>query len=85
MEVTARYILFLNTFYTRTYAICLHPVPPSDVLYRTSFFCFSEEIVLAALGPLTNLALSIRLDPNFTSNLSDIYIMGGNTTGKRMA
>nr|XP_045612527.1 inosine-uridine preferring nucleoside hydrolase-like isoform X2 [Procambarus clarkii] len=42
---------------------------------------YPNEIVLAALGPLTNLALAIRLDPTLTSHLASIYIMGGNTTG----
>ncbi|XP_053652086.1 inosine-uridine preferring nucleoside hydrolase isoform X2 [Cherax quadricarinatus] len=42
---------------------------------------YPKEIMLAALGPLTNLALAIRLDPLFTSHLLGIYMMGGNTTG----
>lgn len=33
------------------------------------------------LGPLTNLALAMRLDPAFTSHLAGLYIMGGNTSG----
>ncbi|KAK3875195.1 hypothetical protein Pcinc_019922 [Petrolisthes cinctipes] len=43
---------------------------------------YPGEIVLVALGPLTNLALAQRLDPDFTSNLQAIYVMGGNTTGE---
>lgn len=42
----------------------------------------SNKVVLTALGPVTNLALAIRLDPSFLSRLADIYIMGGNTTGE---
>ncbi|KAK4292537.1 hypothetical protein Pmani_034711 [Petrolisthes manimaculis] len=43
---------------------------------------YPGEIVLIALGPLTNLALAQRLDPEFTSNLQALYVMGGNTTGE---
>ena len=40
------------------------------------------EITLVALGPLTNVAMAMRLDSQFASNLKDLYIMGGNTEGK---
>ncbi|XP_070561552.1 nucleoside hydrolase-like isoform X2 [Ptychodera flava] len=40
------------------------------------------ELTLIAIGPLTNLALAIRLDQNFTSNLKHIMIMGGNIEAK---
>lgn len=36
-----------------------------------------------ALGPLTNLALAIRLDPTFPQKLKDLFIMGGNMEGKK--
>lgn len=35
-----------------------------------------------ALGPLTNLAMAIRLDPEFPKKLKDLYIMGGNMEGE---
>lgn len=35
------------------------------------------EIDLVALGPLTNIALAIKMDPNFVSNIRSIYVMGG--------
>jgi purine nucleosidase len=35
------------------------------------------NLTLLALGPLTNLALAIRLDPNFASNVSRLVVMGG--------
>lgn len=41
----------------------------------------SGEVVLMGLGPLTNLALAMRLDPAFTSHLAGLYIMGGNSSG----
>jgi inosine-uridine nucleoside N-ribohydrolase len=38
------------------------------------------ELVIAAIGPLTNLFLAHRLDPEFSRNLKSVYIMGGNCT-----
>ncbi|KAK7065655.1 hypothetical protein SK128_012794, partial [Halocaridina rubra] len=47
-------------------------------------FCLfnSDEVIMAALGPLTNLAMAVRLDPSFFSHFTQIYVMGGNTTGE---
>ncbi|GFX15297.1 probable uridine nucleosidase 1 [Trichonephila clavipes] len=39
------------------------------------------EIMLIALGPLTNLALAHRIDPKFTERLKSLVIMGGNYKG----
>jgi inosine-uridine nucleoside N-ribohydrolase len=36
-----------------------------------------NELDLVALGPLTNLALAIKLDPQFLTKLKSCYIMGG--------
>ncbi|KAM6921810.1 inosine-uridine preferring nucleoside hydrolase [Xenentodon cancila] len=41
-----------------------------------------KQVSLVALGPLTNLALAVRLDPCFPQKLRDLYIMGGNMEGK---
>lgn len=41
------------------------------------------ELVIAAIGPLTNLFLAQRLDPNFSQHLKSLYIMGGNCTVPR--
>jgi inosine-uridine nucleoside N-ribohydrolase len=38
------------------------------------------ELVLAAIGPLTNLFLAHRLDPEFSQNIKRLVIMGGNCT-----
>lgn len=38
------------------------------------------ELVIAAIGPLTNIFLAHRLDPEFSRNLKCLYIMGGNCT-----
>ncbi|XP_045904938.1 inosine-uridine preferring nucleoside hydrolase [Micropterus dolomieu] len=40
-----------------------------------------KQVSLVALGPLTNLALAVRLDPCFPQKLKDLYIMGGNKEG----
>lgn len=36
------------------------------------------QLTLIATGPLTNLAMAVRMDPSFPSKLKDLYIMGGN-------
>jgi purine nucleosidase len=40
------------------------------------------ELTLLTLGPLTNIALAIRLDPNFPKNLKNLVIMGGAVDGR---
>ncbi|XP_057445439.1 probable uridine nucleosidase 2 [Lotus japonicus] len=35
------------------------------------------KVTLVALGPLTNIALAIQLDPDFTKNIGQIVILGG--------
>uniref|UniRef100_A0AC35U8H0 IU_nuc_hydro domain-containing protein n=1 Tax=Rhabditophanes sp. KR3021 TaxID=114890 RepID=A0AC35U8H0_9BILA len=42
---------------------------------------FPGEITIIALGPLTNLALAIKLDPDFKKNVKKIVAMGGNVYG----
>lgn len=39
------------------------------------------QISLVCLGPLTNIALAIKINSNFTQNVKDIHIMGGNYKG----
>ena len=41
----------------------------------------SGEITLVALAPLTNIALAMKLDPDFGTKLKAVTIMGGNTEG----
>ncbi|PNF39343.1 hypothetical protein B7P43_G01510 [Cryptotermes secundus] len=38
-------------------------------------------VTLLCLGPLTNVALAIRMDPSFCTNVKEIFIMGGNIEG----
>ena len=42
----------------------------------------SGELTLVAIGPLTNIAMAIRMDPWFGKRLKKCYIMGGNYLGK---
>ena len=37
----------------------------------------SGNLTLLALGPLTNIALAVHLDPEFVNNISKLVIMGG--------
>ncbi|KAG8571890.1 hypothetical protein GDO81_011819 [Engystomops pustulosus] len=39
---------------------------------------YPGQISLVATGPLTNLALAVRMDPTFPHKLNSLYIMGGN-------
>lgn len=43
---------------------------------------YPGEIDLIALGPLTNFALGVRMDPLFASRFRSLTIMGGSSKGK---
>lgn len=43
------------------------------------------EITLVAVGPLTNVALAMRLDPGFATGLKELVIMGGVFLGRTNA
>ncbi|KAG6925473.1 inosine-uridine preferring nucleoside hydrolase-like [Chelydra serpentina] len=40
------------------------------------------QISLVATGPLTNLALAVKLDPTFPKKLKNMFIMGGNVESR---
>jgi purine nucleosidase len=40
------------------------------------------QVTLLTLGPLTNVALAIRLDPHFLTNLKRVVMMGGAVDGR---
>ena len=40
------------------------------------------QLLLVTLGPLTNLALALRLDPDLPSKIKRLVVMGGAVTGK---
>jgi purine nucleosidase len=39
------------------------------------------ELVVIAIGPMTNLALAIQRDPEFASNVKELVLMAGSATG----
>ncbi|XP_031825880.1 pyrimidine-specific ribonucleoside hydrolase RihA-like [Nomia melanderi] len=41
-----------------------------------------NQISLVCLGPLTNVALAIKMYPQFLNHIKDFYIMGGNVTAQ---
>ncbi|CAI5772127.1 IU_nuc_hydro domain-containing protein [Podarcis lilfordi] len=40
------------------------------------------QVSLVATGPLTNLALAVKMDPTFPKKLKNVFIMGGNTEAR---
>ncbi|MEO8001379.1 MAG: nucleoside hydrolase [Arenimonas sp.] len=42
---------------------------------------YEGELVLITLGPLTNIALALRLDPDLPKRLKRVVVMGGAVTG----
>ncbi|KAK9059463.1 hypothetical protein SSX86_020165 [Deinandra increscens subsp. villosa] len=38
---------------------------------------YPGEVTVVALGPLTNIALAVKLDPAFTKNIGQIVLLGG--------
>ncbi|KAK3590505.1 hypothetical protein CHS0354_037552 [Potamilus streckersoni] len=43
---------------------------------------FEGELTLVCLGPLTNIAVALRIDPCFGTRLKNCFIMGGNHQGR---
>lgn len=43
---------------------------------------YPGQITLFGLGPLTNLAMAQRLDPEFSKKVKNCFVMGGNYKGK---
>ncbi|KAL3870547.1 hypothetical protein ACJMK2_038600 [Sinanodonta woodiana] len=43
---------------------------------------FEGELTLVCLGPLTNIAVALRIDPHFGTRLKNCFIMGGNHQGR---
>ncbi|XP_059490511.1 inosine-uridine preferring nucleoside hydrolase-like [Neocloeon triangulifer] len=42
---------------------------------------YKGRLSLVCVGPLTNVALAIKSDPEFAGNIKDIFVMGGNMSG----
>ncbi len=45
-------------------------------------YAHAGKLLLVTLGPLTNLALAVRLDPSLPSRIGRLVVMGGAVTGK---
>src|SRR5579872_200476 len=50
---------------------------PAPLFLTEVFAQNSREITLVAVGPLSNLAAAIALDPTFVGNVAELMIMGG--------
>lgn len=48
-----------------------------DVLIATARACIDEKLTICALGPLTNIALALRLAPDIADRIERIVVMGG--------
>ncbi|XP_012259071.1 pyrimidine-specific ribonucleoside hydrolase RihA-like isoform X2 [Athalia rosae] len=68
-----------------------YPEPPSTTLIQTKHAViamidlvkeYPGEVTLLALGPLTNIALAIRMYPEFLEKLQQLIVMGGSTEGR---
>ncbi len=53
-----------------------HPLPAAEFLVEMARE-HKGELVVCAVGPLTNIADAMRLDPEFSQNLGRLVIMGG--------
>ena len=62
------------------------PLPETDLKERPEHAVFwlidtlmntKEKITIIAVGPLTNLAMALRLEPRITENIEELVIMGG--------
>ncbi len=54
----------------------LQPVPAAQMIVQT-IMNNPGEITLAAVGPLTNLALALKLEPRIVQAVKEVVIMGG--------
>lgn len=53
------------------------------IFFMFVYFCFVGELVLLCLGPLTNIAAILQMDPDFGKRLKSCYVMGGNYHGEK--
>ena len=51
-------------------------------IYMYYDLMISEQLTLVCLGPLTNVAMALKMDPSFGENLKECHIMGGNYHGR---
>ena len=67
--------------YALKVAAALSPIPAVQALHELSLR-YPGEIDLIALGPLTNLALGVRLYDGFAAKFKSLTIMGGSVWGR---
>ena len=53
------------------------PEPAAELIIE-EVMAFPGEITLVPIGPLTNIALALRLEPRIAKNVREVVIMGGN-------
>src|SRR5688572_14931555 len=51
--------------------------PTAVQLISTLARAHSGELVIVAIGPLTNIAASLRADPKIADHIKEIWVMGG--------
>ncbi len=51
---------------------------PAAQFIAEQVMTFPGEITLVPIGPLTNIALALRLEPRIAENVSEVVLMGGN-------
>lgn len=39
---------------------------------------------MVCMGPLTNIAMTMKLYPEFADNVKEFFVMGGNSTGMKL-
>lgn len=60
----------------------IHTQPEHAVFFLVRKLMESEgDISIAAVGPLTNLAMALRLEPRIAGKIKELVIMGGGHTG----
>ena len=66
------------------YGVVNHKLNPAYnfFLHNFDYLILSDEITIIGLGPLTNLASCINADPNFSSRVKELMLMGGNSHGE---
>src|SRR5260221_4748734 len=57
-----------------------HPKPAAQFIVD-QIMAQPGEITLVPIGPLTNVALALRLEPRITENVREVVLMGGNAFG----
>lgn len=60
----------------------IQPQPQHAVFYLVdTFMRAQEDISLVCVGPLTNLAMALRIEPRLEEKIKELVIMGGGHTG----